>query len=294
MILNEMELEHHRFGPWLLEIKKSEDIPPQYGGIETNILSANYAFKVPIDKDRRDTMPGDLLYDMIVCINDHEIMVYTHKDKTQSVQQIPLTDIKYITITSDLLTNSIEVHSESHVISVPYNSISEAVANKAMELLRDKLFSQGSSLEKIKMPSVKETPSMLINNLLIGEQIYAPSMLLTYEPTTKILPLTATNWDKVTLLYNAYQVQESATLLNSKELIMITRIKQIKKRKTVDYGYVLNYIPLMNISKLDIVASSSYTNVMALKVYCGKDLVESFVTTQFDFKAFKDIIDQSK
>lgn len=294
MILNTMELEHHRFGPWLLEIKKSEDIPPQYASIETNILSAKYAFKVPIDKDRTDTMPGDLLYDMIVCINDSELLVYHHKDKTQSVQQIPLNDIKTITVTSDLLSNSIEVHSDTHTIKVPYNSISESIAIKAIELLRDNLFMESSSLKKSKMPPIKEKPSMLINNLLIGEQIYTHSMLLTYEPTSKILPVETTKWEKITLVYNPYQVQESATLLNSKELVMITRIKQIKKRKAVDYGYVLNYIPLSSITNVEIEAVSSYTDVSALKVYCGTDFVESFVTNQFDFKAFKDVIDQSK
>ena len=212
---------------------------------------------------------------MIVCINDSELLVYKHEDKTQSIQQIPLNDIKYITVISDLLSNSIEVHSDTHSIKVPYNSISESVANKAVELLRDNLFIESSSLKKIEIPPIEEKPSMLINNLLIAEQIYTHSMLLTYEPTTN-------------------DVQESATVLNSKELVMITRIKHIKKKKDVDYGYSINYIPLNNITDLEIEASALYTDVMALKINCGTQLIESFVTNHFDFKAFKDIINKSK
>lgn len=294
MVLSKSELEHHRFGPWLIEIKKSEDIPPQYKDVETNILSAKYAFKVPINKDRTSTKPGNLLYDMVVCIDKVEIRVYKHKDKTQSIQQISIADIKYITVTSNLLSNSIEVHSDTHIIKVPYNSISEPVANKAIELLRDNLFMDNSSLKKNTMPVNKVSPSLLISNLLIAEQIYTPSMLLTYEAETKILPMEVSNWDKITLTYNPYQVQESASILNSKELVIINRTDQLKRRKDVDYGYRINYIPLTSISKLAIEPSASFKDVMTVKVHCGNDLVESYVTNRFNFKAFKEGVSKSK
>lgn len=258
---DDFDQEYHSFGPWLIEIKATTDLPPQYKAIESVVLNATFCFKVPVIIDRRDAKPGMLLYSRIVCLTDDHLISFTQHKHTLRRVDIPFGNITYLRKSCDLLSNQLIIATINDIITIDYNAVSEDVINVALVHIRTHQLHLEEQAKVLGTVNLSDELSMMLINLLAIEPTTTPLTLIAHQPFDRIATIKPSIIRRLISIINPPVLQELALFMSPKELMIYTRHKPIKGLREVDYGYNFTYAPLANIAGITLQPSDHYKNI---------------------------------
>jgi hypothetical protein len=248
--MDKLKREYDLFGPWVLEIKDEMDIPQQFGDFTETILNGIYSFKVPVNVERRNLKPGMLLYQTVTVLTEDAVIVLQHRLEAIERQEVKYADILFLQCTTDLLFGELIFGTAQQRYIMEFSSIEYGPVETAIDRIREKYCDQ---VPKANLGEIQEqvvVKSFLYETLLAQEMEKEELKLVAYQPSMQLKRKRAAKTRFWRIVSGETGLQDSLYLTNGKELIVMSRVKDVKAEKKADYGYRYTYIPLNNIRTL--------------------------------------------
>ena len=129
--------EYDTFGPWIREVRSSEDVPRLYRGHPLEFSNTLSVLKVPRDIARRDANPRMHLYDQLLIITTDSITALTRAGESYTVRELAMRDIFAIEDSVLLLDGLLTVHAiGGELLLIPYNGSDRESITRLVALLR--------------------------------------------------------------------------------------------------------------------------------------------------------------
>ena len=254
--------EYDSFGPWLLEIKSSDEVPDAFAERFTMDDSVVRALKIPRKVERRNARPGDLLYDYILVLYDDRLHFMNSTDPSEDVA-VQYTTVVALRKSVDLLHGELVLFMAQNTISVPFNSVSENLVDEIVDYLELQCGSTETS--PLPEPNADIKPlSILQTNLLNKEKKRFEPAVIACQPTIKTDKMEKNFWETITGLLFAWTVREFMILATEKELIIYSSIPEVSHFPKGHYGYSRTYISRARIDEVASSASAVFDAVMDL------------------------------
>lgn len=282
--MNALEKEYYDFGPWLIEIKDSGEIPQQYKMHRNLIENALYSFKVPIKKEWRHIHPGMLLYKTIVVIKASGLVLLNSVDGVIETTEIDAKEVRYIIDGTDLLDSHIIIGTDRKIYDIDYNSVSQEITNRVINTLRKNIFAgaEGVSMESVVALESVESPlyKELMNRGLSTEKV----KVIAFQPFVKLERHNPSTTEVLLMSHNKYELQDVVILTNGKELIIVSRNQQIKKSKDTDYSFRHTFIKIEDISDFVVLEDAEMEHLKILLIYIGDAQIKLKISDDFDLQ----------
>ena len=241
-----LQREYERFGPWVAPIEVAEDVPQQFLRHKELITTAEFAFKIPINVERRNLKPGMPLYHTVMAFTDDELLLFQRTGTDVHMTQIPYREIQYLQHVSHVLVGEILLGTAEQIHVLNFNPVEMEPIEKAIGIIRKNYLQQGTPLDLDGIDENPEDNSLFYRNLIAQQFRDEDVRVIQYQPPVglkknpgKALPPNAPADEPV--------LQDSVFLTNGTELIAINRKKDIKLPEETDYGYRYTYVPTENI-----------------------------------------------
>lgn len=148
-----LKKEYNEFGPWITEISQEEDITHQFIHLKDEILAADLAIKLPVDKEWRDVKEGELLYNALITLSKDIIAYDRIIDGVAYSCKIAFHDIDYIQLKEGILSNVLKIGTPFENISLSYMPIPMDLAKKIIDLLVEGFVNNNNAKQLIHKPS---------------------------------------------------------------------------------------------------------------------------------------------
>lgn len=102
--------------------------------------------------------------------------------------------------------------------------------------------------------------------------------------------LNSNTWTKLLDLIEKPVLQDSLFLTNGYELMVFTRVKEVKKSNETDYGYRQLFIPLNLIGKVAMSSDQVMEDLGLLEITVGSLKKDIRVSKEFDFDHIQDMV----
>ncbi len=282
--MDAIEQEHYSFGPWLVKIKKTEDIPPQYLLESDLILSADFAFKVPIEKDRVMVKPGSVLYNKVILIEELKMIVFSAKDNQEDIkkEEIYYNEIDYIMHGAELLNSYMTFVCKNETYKIKYNTVSEEIALEVIRLIRDRIPNGGKKYNIEKTKNIDTSKLLLYFNFVKNEVSNEPIVVVEYKEE-KIFSI----FDLVKFKLNSenlkrYRLNEILTLKNELELIFVIKgNNDFERLRNYNYAYQNIFIRLDKIQDIKLINHDKYKSMKIMKIKLENNIIEFNVDSQY-------------
>lgn len=292
--MNSVEREYHCFGPWLMEIKNESDLPRQYTEKKEFILSADFSFKVPVNKDRIQMRAGMLLYDCIVSIFIDRVVIFTITNNSLKESVILFKDIQYIIQGGELLRNYIYLVTNDNSYTVNYYSVCYEITSKAMEMLRLGALSVPQQVkEQLLIQDTKLEHLPLYKYIKSKRVIDETAKILAYQPAKKVTIKRNGKGTNIINLFRKNKLYEILVVVNNEELIIVSSDIDHKRKETVDYSYRLIFISINKIIDIKKRANKIYNGVNDLIVVLGEKSICLEVTEDFSFRKVQAFLEKN-
>lgn len=284
--------EYHEFGPWLLEIKAEEDIPPQYMDKVDQILSAEYAFKVPVLLVRREIRPGALMYNQVVMLRNDEIVALEYKNGTVHETKMAYSDILYVVHGGELLMSYLHFVGAGADLKLKYNSVSTEVTQIVMERVRSTVCSRKTPVQVAPLKLDGELEALKQNQIYkyfcIKEEPKHDHEILGYQPfmhLTEKLPVRLPYFFEK---FYMYKLNDTLFMRNASELIVVNRDRTIQKERDVNYAFAHTFVPFSSIEGVDMIEDKSFEAIGRIQLSLQNGCTLTFaVDRNFDWTFLK-------
>jgi len=152
--MNNLKKEYTEFGPWLSEIINDEDITHQFIHLKKEILTADFAVKVPVDKEWRNVKEGELLYDAVIAIDEVSVAYHKIIDGVAYSCKMDLRDVDYIRLNKDMLTYKLEIGTSLECLHILYEPLPNQLANRFIHILLDRFVNANEHINKMLLKKV--------------------------------------------------------------------------------------------------------------------------------------------
>lgn len=282
--MESLKKEYDNFGPWLLEVRCQEEVPPLFREHYTYHSDIKTAIKIPVHIERRNAKPGDILYRSLVSFSDKEVAIYELKGNTVSEKRIAYTSIHAIQNYNNLLKGELIIFTNSGKESIQYNTVSHKIIDDIVDFLRIEYLKYSEDFFKPHQECLEVTMSQLFQNILKEMEDKEKIYILAIQPNLYLEKLKKKWYEYITNIYNKYMLQNTMFLENGKELIIISRNQPIKRRMDADYSYVHTYIPFKNIQDVAVVKDENFTEIMQVKFKVEAEVLSFFVNHKLRIK----------
>lgn len=289
--MNSAEREYHRFGPWLLEIKAEIDLPRQYNDKKTLILSADFIFKVPVNRDRIQMRPGMLLYDYVVSIFADRVVIFNIVNDCLKESVILFKDIQYIIQGGELLRNYIQVVTNEKSYTINYHSVSHEITSKAMSMIRKGILYSAPKINIQLVQDVKLYQLSLFKYLKSKKVIDETVKIVAYQTAKKVKLKCSEKRAKIINIFKRNKLHEILVVVNDKELIVVSSDIDHKKKETVDYSYRHIFISIEKMIDIKIRGNKIYDGVNDLTIIIGETSVSLEITEDFPSCKVRSLLD---
>jgi hypothetical protein len=264
--MDKIKREYDRFGPWDIEIKGEDDVPQQFSDFTETIMNGILSFKVPVNVERRNLKPGMPLYQTVTSLAEDDVIILRRAETEIDRQEIKYRDILYLQYTTDMLFGELifATAKQRHVLD--FNPAEDGPAEKALERIRKKYCDQ---VPRINLGDIQEhvvVQSFLYETLLAQEMEKEDLKLVAYQPSIKLKRKLTTKMRYWQIVSGEAGLQDSLYLSNGIELIVMSRVKDVKAEEKADYGYRYTYIPLNNIRSLLLETSETMDRLQELSI----------------------------
>ena len=264
--MDKLKREYDRFGPWDVEIKEEDDIPQQFSDFTETIMNSVFSFKVPVNVERRNLKPGMPLYQTVTSLTEDAVIILRRAETEIDRQEIKYRDILYLQYTTDMLSGELIFTTVKQRYALDFNPAEQGPAEKALERIREKYCDQ---VPRVNFSDIQEhvvVQSFLYETLLAQEMEKEDLKLVAYQPSIKLKRKRAAKMRYWQIVSGEAGLQDSLYLTNGKELIVMSRVKDVKAEEKADYGYRYTYIPLNNIRSLILEHSETMDKIQELSI----------------------------
>ncbi len=129
--------EYDGFGPWILEVKTSEDMPLRFKDHWETQQTARYLLKIPRDAERRFVRPGMDLYPVMLAIYPDRLVHLAQKGTEIVETVILLAELRAVQVFRALLAGVLTLwrdNNQSFVIN--YNAVSQPLMEELADYIR--------------------------------------------------------------------------------------------------------------------------------------------------------------
>lgn len=287
--MDTVQREYERFGPWVAPIEVVEDIPPQFLQHQELITEAIFAFKIPINVERRNVKPGMPLYHTVVAFREDVLLLLQRTGKEVHATEIPYREIQYLQHVSNVLVGELLLGTAEQIHVLNFNPVEIEAVEKGIGIIRNKYLQEGTPLNLEAIDESEENKSLFYENLIAqqfgGEDLkviqYQPPVGLKKNPG-KALDPNVPPQEPV--------LQDSLFLTNGTELITINRKEETKLPEKTDYGYRYTFVPVHNI--LDVTLEPDDTNdlLQNLSFILKETKVVLLVGPEFSVQKLKSVL----
>ncbi len=289
--------EYHEFGPWLLEIKSAEDIPPQYVDYADQILQADYSIKVPVLLVRREIRPGALMYNQVVMLYSDRIEILEFVDGSISKREMPYSSIKYIIHGGELLSSYIHFEGGNTAMRIRYNSVSNDVTMRIMQQTRNAICTDQKKIDTsflkkhLELEHLKD--SQIYKYFCIKEELKSNIHILGYQPFMDLTENLPIRLPRFLEKFYMYKLNDTLFMTNGIELIVANRDRSIQKSADVNYAFAHIFIPISTIQDVEMKDDEKFDTIgvtqMTLADRCN---VKFHLERNFDMSFMEKIINQ--
>ncbi|MFT3848907.1 MAG: hypothetical protein QM739_09565 [Propionivibrio sp.] len=143
----EERIEYDGFGPWLVPLQTMEAIPTIFRPWHEEIRDAAHAFKFPVAVDRRDAIPGMLLYDRVLVVSSSGILYLESAGHQVIERRHAMASLRAIRNHTDLLTSTLTLYwVDGSRLALDYNTISNDFVEAAIAYVRGRIEKPGYDL----------------------------------------------------------------------------------------------------------------------------------------------------
>jgi hypothetical protein len=137
VVTERQRIEYDRFGPWAYSVRASDEMPPRFDLWYEELKDSTIILKLPRAVERRDTKPGNDLYEGLLAVTHNGIVYLNLSQGEISRQDIAFNDIAAIRLVQDLLYGQLCIDLvDGSVISVIFNTVSADIFDTFIDSVR--------------------------------------------------------------------------------------------------------------------------------------------------------------
>ncbi|MFV0438828.1 MAG: hypothetical protein ACK5PS_15730 [Desulfopila sp.] len=246
--MDKLKREYERFGPWVTEILGDEDIPPQFESFTETILRSDLSCKIPVSVERRELKPGMVFYDTVISLAGNHMVIWTLQPDGIDQQEIDITSIQYFQYAVAVLQGVLRCVTAQQTLSINFSSVELEPIDKIEQHIRDRYCPPEAKIRLEDIVAHENTEQSFLYEALLARAAKKEELkMITYQPTIKMQRAHVSMMRRWRVVSEEFGLQDSAFLTNGRELIVLSRIQDMKAVKKSDYGYRSTYIPLSTI-----------------------------------------------
>ncbi len=283
--------EYNEFGPWIAMINDSTEVPPQFEHEKDLILKATYAFKIPRPIERRNAKPGMPLYDHVVIFFQDELILLD-RTETNTIQKtsILLSEILMIQSLQELLFGELIITTTDRAYSIIYNPVSHEIIEKLVTDIRKRYYDKPKHLDIEALDEHVSIHSPIFKTILLSELASDQVKLIEYQPFIELIRQKTTAFSFFSDLISKPVLQDSMFLTNGLELIILSRVQEVKSEKDADYGYRKTFIPLDYIQDFSTQTDETMENLLTLNIKLNNASFQTKISTDIEIARLSALI----
>lgn len=287
--MDAVQREYERFGPWVSPIDTAEDVPQQFLRYQELITTAVFAFKIPINVERRNVKQGMPLYHTVVAFTAEQLVLLQRTGKEVHATEVPYKEIQYLQHVSNVLLGELLLGTAEQIHVLSFNPVEIEPVEKGIGIIRKNYLHEESRLDLSALDQTEENKSLLYENLIEqrfkGEHLkviqYQPPVGLKKNPGKALEP---------NLPAQEPVLQDSLFLTNGAELIAINRKEETKGTKKADYGYRYTFIPAHKVLGIMLEPEKANDLLQTLTFVLNETQVVLLVGPEFSAQKLKDLL----
>lgn len=288
--MDKLQREYDTFGPWVVEIKKEVQVPQQFDKFAEIILNADLSFKIPVVAERRDLKPGMLLYHTVVSATGNSLIILHFEDGSLGRREIDLQHLQYFQSTKAILLGELALVSASQSSVIAFNAVKQEQMEKLERHIRGHYCNPELKIDLDKIVEPVHEKSFLYKALLAAEAKKERLKIIAYQPSIKLHGEYLPVLKKLLKVSEEYSLEDTLFVTNGSELIVISRIKNLKEPQQPNYGYRYTYIPLVKIRTILLEPEEKVQGVMNLSVVMKSTRVVFKVESSFPIDTFEELV----
>jgi hypothetical protein len=283
--------EYNEFGPWIAMINDSTELPPQFEHESDLILNADYAFKIPRQIERRNAKPGMPLYDQVVAYYSDQLILFD-RNETNTIKKthIQLSDILMIQSLQELLFGELIITTQEDSHSIVYNPVSHEIIEKLVTDIRKTYYDKPEKFNIEALDEHVKIHSPIFKTILLTELTTDDVKLIEYQPFIELVRQKTNAFTFFTDLISKPVLQDSMFLTNGKELIILSRVQEVKSEKDADYGYRKTFIPLDYIKDFATQPDVTMENLYTLDIKLQNAYFQTKISNDVDVSRLSALI----
>lgn len=265
----ERNKEYDEFGPWIYEIDDENDVPAIFRSYYNSNINYLLLLKVPRKIERRNAVPGMDLYDYLIGACETHLNIFKKIGKIVDEKKLDYSNIIAIEDAHSLLYGKLTLLALEQSAVIEYNTVSKETILKLINIIENKIDfgPRRSGIESIPVfysPDRQGSLDMHLFNLFNRlKQVNPGIKLAAYQPDIHIKRTMELNKK---LRISNIKISNTAFLTNEKELIILERQTQGRKKKDIDgHYYSFVYIPFQNINSVSINEFDNELNLMLIE-----------------------------
>jgi len=286
-IMDKLQREYDRFGPWVAEIKVEDDVPRQFVEFADPILKSDFSFKVPVAAERRDLKPGMVLYETVVSVTGDRLLILHLRESSIDRREVDLKSLQYIQCNKAMLFGELLMVSAGQSSSITFNVVEPEPIEKLERHIRAQYCDHVPKVNLDDILGQEHTQSFLYETLLAQEAKKENLKIVAYQPSIQLkaehIPLLQ-RWKVVP---EELVLKDTLFLTNGSELIVMSRMQDVKRVRQSDYGYRHTYIPLGNVRTTLLEPNEKAKGVLAFSVVMENSRVVFTVDESFPVDVFR-------
>lgn len=270
--------EYDAFGPWIYELNDIRQLPPLFSSHYRDTNRPLMILKVPRNIERRSAVQGMNLYDYAIGMYETYIYVLERKDNSVVETKILYNEVCMIENFTDLLFGRLTLLTTSGKLEILYNTSSGECIAKVVNLIRARYTSKKYSIELDACTQMPDTEIRYSNFLASMKCARGDFDVSVVQPSVAAKPVSRNLFIKLLNAVFKREILPSLHLLNSKELLIISRGKAFKHVDSV-YSCALNCIPLEKIRDISFGNDSTYANLQRVNIVFDSYTREFYLDT---------------
>jgi hypothetical protein len=246
--------EYDRFGPWAVRISDEDPPPPLFASYLKRAERPLLSVKIPRHLERRNARPGMDLYDYLVALYEDDLVILQREGREVRIDGCRYRDVQYLRVSRSLLRGNIHLGLPGRPHDLGYNTVSDGLMLRLVEIIRQRYAREPAALPAWPEPRLEEgVLSFYFERLLAAERRGGRGMRLLAAQGT--VPLASHELSAVRrLLFRVVdkRLLEGMHFADGRELMTLTRGKAFAYRWEVEYGIETTWLPLRNITAVEV------------------------------------------
>ena len=264
--MSNIEVDH--FGPWVIEISEDDPSPLLFLPYLTRQEEPLLSIKIPRNIEHRHARPGMNLYDYLVSLYRHDLVILQRSGDTVIEHTYQYQDIQYLSHGENLLQGNLRLGLRDAIVDLPFNTVSSREMERLAALIRERYCTVPDVVPVVEeLPTPVEGLSFYFNGLLIKRDMVEPQFcLLAAQTNTPVASPEPASLNELFFRVVGKTLLESIHFSDGRELKIVTRGQDYKYKWEAVYAKEYTYVPLENINGFRWQSNTRHTAVCRLLI----------------------------